>query len=186
MQFLRIDGEQLGDPIRDQKELSGPLRELLSQLDEILRVNISIATDIAMDSREIRQPDYPLVALQQLARNAVMHRSYEGTNAPVRVYWFSDRIEIHNPGGLYGQVNEHNFGHGATDYRNPLLAEAMKVLGFVQKFGYGLPLAHRELEKNGNPPPEFSFEPNYAVQGCYQDFQHLTQKIAEHCGVALP
>jgi ATP-dependent DNA helicase RecG len=160
VQFLRIDGGELGDPIRDQKELSGPLREVLVQLDELLRLNISIATDIAADSREIRRPDYPLVALQQLIRNAVMHRSYEATNAPVKLYWFSDRIEIHNPGGLYGQVNEVNFGQGATDYRNPLLAEAMKVLGFVQKFGYGLPTARRELDKNGNPPPEFEFQPN--------------------------
>lgn len=88
-----------------------------------------------------------------------MHRSYEHTNAPVRVYWFSDRIEIYSPGGLYGQVNPENFGKGATDYRNPLLAEAMKVMGYVQRFGLGIPLAHQELRKNGNPEPEYRFEP---------------------------
>ena len=46
-----------------------------------------------------------------------------------------------------------------TDYRNPLVAEAMKVMGYVQRFGLGLPLAKRELEKNGNPPPAFQFQP---------------------------
>jgi ATP-dependent DNA helicase RecG len=158
VQFLRIDGVELTDPIRDQKALSGPLYAVLSRLDELLEINIATATTIAGSAREVRQPDYPIVALQQLVRNALMHRAYEGTNAPVRIYWFSDRIEISNPGGLYGQVNPENFGQGVTDYRNPLVAEAMKVMGYVQRFGLGLPLAKRELEKNGNPPPEFQFQ----------------------------
>ncbi len=160
IQFLRVDGTQITDPIRNQKELAGPLREVLSQLDELLEINISTATDVTGGARERRRPDYPIVALQQLARNAVMHRTYEGTGAPVRIYWFNDRIEISNPGGLYGQVNKDNFGQGATDYRNPLIAEVMKVLGFVQRFGLGLPLAHTQLEKNGNPRPDFQFQPN--------------------------
>ena len=88
-----------------------------------------------------------------------MHRSYESTNAPVRIYWFSDRIEIQNPGGLFGQVTEENFGIGSiTDYRNPNLAAAMRVLGYVQRFGVGIPIAQRELKKNGNPPAEFEIE----------------------------
>ena len=96
---------------------------------------------------------------QQLARNAIMHRDYELSNAPVRVYWFNDRIEIHNPGGPYGQVNRQNFGSpGITDYRNPSLSAAMKSLGFVQRFGIGIDLARKELAKNGNPPPEFQVE----------------------------
>jgi ATP-dependent DNA helicase RecG len=105
---------------------------------------------------DIARPEYPLVALQQLARNAILHRTYEGTNAPVRISWFSDRIEIHSPGGPYGQVTEANFGQpDATDYRNPYLAEAMRNLGYVQKFGVGIALARRAMEKNGNPPLEY-------------------------------
>lgn len=70
--------------------------------------------------------------------------------------WFSDRIEIQNPGGPFGQVNRDNFGQpGITDYRNPNLAEAMKNLGYVQRFGIGISLARKELQKNGNPLPEF-------------------------------
>jgi len=94
--------------------------------------------------------------LQQLCRNAVLHRSYQGTNAPIRVYWYNDRIEIHSPGGPYGQVNRDNFGKPAiTDYRNTNLAEAMKHLGYVQRFGYGLVLAKKVLAINGNPDLEF-------------------------------
>lgn len=86
-----------------------------------------------------------------------MHRTYEGTNAPTRLYWYADRIEIQNPGGLYGRVNESNIGTGATDYRNPLVAEAMHHLGFAQRFGLGIPLAKEALAQNGNPPLEFEF-----------------------------
>lgn len=161
VQFLRIDGTELGDPIKDHKEMSGPLLDILRLLDETLQINISVALDITSEEIEVQQPDYPIAALRQLTRNAVMHRSYEQTHAPVKVYWFSDRIEIQNPGGLFGQVNRHNFGQGVTDYRNPHLAEVMKNLGYVQRFGFGIPTVKRELQKNGNPPPEFLLEDAY-------------------------
>jgi len=156
IQFLRIDGTEFTDPIKDQKELSLPLPESMRLLEDIFRAHISVATDIVSKSREIRSPDYPMVALQQIARNAVLHRTYEGTNAPVRITWFKDRIEIQNPGGPYGRVTRKNFGQpGVTDYRNPNLAEAMKNLGYVQRFGMGIPLARKEMEKNGNPRIDF-------------------------------
>jgi ATP-dependent DNA helicase RecG len=132
--------------------------DLLRNLDETLEANISVAVDILSSPTEIRQPDYPMGALQQLIRNAVLHRTYEGTHAPVRVTWFNDRIEIQNPGGPYGQVTKENFGEGATDYRNPHLAEAMKNLGYVQRFGIGIQIARRELAKNGNPPLDLVVE----------------------------
>jgi ATP-dependent DNA helicase RecG len=161
VQFLRIDGTELADPIRNQKEINGVLLDILQVLDETLKINISIASDITSQSLEIQRSDYPIEALRQLARNAVMHRSYEQTNAPVKVYWFNDRIEISNPGGLFGQVNRENFGQGTTDYRNPNLAGVMKDLGYVQRFGFGIPTARRALEKNGNPPPEFLLDDTY-------------------------
>jgi len=114
---------------------------------------------VTSQAREAQHPDYPLAALQQLTRNAVLHRTYDGTNAPVRLHWFSDRIEIQSPGGPFGQVTVENFGRsGVTDYRNPHLAEVMKNLGYVQRFGLGIPLAREALEKNGNPPPRFVVE----------------------------
>jgi ATP-dependent DNA helicase RecG len=89
-----------------------------------------------------------------------MHRTYENTNAPVHVYWFDDRIEISNPGGPFGIVTQQNFGRpGITDYRNPNLADAMRVMGFVQRFGIGIQTARAELARNGNPNLEFHIEP---------------------------
>lgn len=163
VQFLRIDGTEITDPIRNQRALTGRLEDVLRQLDELLKLGISVRTEVATVSRELRSPDYPVAALQQLARNAVMHRSYEGTNAPVQVYWYSDRIEIRSPGGLYGRVTPANFGSGAVDHRNPLVAEIMHHLGFAQRFGLGIPLARRELRHNGNPEPEFDFGPTHVV-----------------------
>jgi ATP-dependent DNA helicase RecG len=85
-----------------------------------------------------------------------MHRNYEGTNAPIRVYCFDDRIEIVNPGGPYGTVTRENFGQPhVTDYRNPTIAEVLRNLGFVQRFGFGIQNARALLKGNGNPPPEF-------------------------------
>ena len=161
IQFVRFDGTELTDPIVDRKEIGGSLIYLLRYVDEVIQANISTASDIMAQPIEIKQPNYPIVALQQLVRNAVMHRSYEETNAPVRVYWFNDRIEIQNPGGLFGQVNRQNFGRGVTDYRNPHLAEAMKTLGYVQRFRIGIPTAQKELQKNGNTPAEFTIEDSY-------------------------
>jgi len=159
VQFLRLDGTSLADPVRDAATISGPLSELLRTLEEKLVAHIETARDFTSTPTDIARPDYPLVALQQLARNAVLHRTYEGTNAPVRISWFSDRIEIHSPGGPYGQVTRANFGQpDATDYRNPYLAEAMGNLGYVQKFGVGIALARRAMEKNGNLPLEFRVE----------------------------
>jgi ATP-dependent DNA helicase RecG len=88
-----------------------------------------------------------------------MHRIYEGTHAPVRIYWYRDRIEVINPGGPYGQVTRENFGQpGVNDYRNPNLAEAMRHLGYAQHFGVGIQIARETLARNGNPPLEFKFD----------------------------
>ncbi len=160
IQFLRIDGTTLTAPIRSQKEISGPLNHCLARLDDLMDLGIDVSADITSGPLEIKKADYPLPALQQICRNAILHRTYEGTTAPVRIYWYSDRIEIFSPGGPFGQVTRDNFGQpGLTDYRNPHLAEAMKILGYVQRFGIGIQVARDELKKNGNPPLEFKVEP---------------------------
>jgi ATP-dependent DNA helicase RecG len=162
IQFLRIDGTVLSDPIRDEKRITGPLAEMLRMADEVFSANISVAVDITSGLIEQRRPDYPLAALQQVVRNAVMHRNYEGTNAPVRVTWFSDRIEILSPGGPFGQVTIENFGSvGVTDYRNRHLAEVLNRLGYVQRFGVGIALTRQAMERNGNPSPEFDRFPTH-------------------------
>ena len=163
VQFLRIKGTEITDPILDQKQLTGRMSDLLHRLGEVLKLNITMHTEVGAHPKEQRQPDYPLAALQQLVWNSVMHRSYEDTNTPVRIYWYSDRIQITSPGGLYGKVNPENFGDGDTDYCNPIVVEIMHHLGFAQRFGLGVPLARRALKENGNPEPRFDFQPAHVT-----------------------
>jgi ATP-dependent DNA helicase RecG len=164
IQFLRIAGRDLADPVIDELVVDGPVSELLRGIDHKLQAHNRTAVDITGGPREERSSDYPLPALQQLVRNAVMHRTYEATNAPVRVYWYDDRIEITSPGGPFGTVTAENFGQpGVADYRNPNLAEALRVLGFVQRFGAGLAIARRALAENGNPPLELRVQESHVT-----------------------
>jgi ATP-dependent DNA helicase RecG len=164
IQFLRIAGNNLGDPVSDERVIDGTISDILRRIDDKLAAHNSVAIDFTTDVIEKRRQPYPMVAIQQLVRNCVMHRTYEGTNAPIHVYWYNDRIEITNPGGPYGAVTVETFGlPGVVDYRNPNLAEALRVLGFVQRFGFGIPTARQELKTNGNPDLEFEVRPNMIV-----------------------
>lgn len=162
VQFLRVDGTGLDDAFLDEKALTGPVPALLRQLDELLNLNIHTAVTIGTGGTDVRRPDYPLSALQQLVRNAVLHRNYEGTASPTRLTWYDDRIELYSPGGPYGSVTVENFGRpGVTDYRNPVLAEAMRNLGYVQRFGAGLQIARAATERNGNPTIDFAVDTSF-------------------------
>lgn len=164
IQFLRIQGATLADPVVDEAEIDGTISAMLRRLDDKLNAHLTTSVDFTSQDREMRRSPYPIVALQQLARNAVLHRNYEGTNAPVKLYWFNDRIEIINTGGPYGSVTAQNFGKpGYSDYRNPQLAAAFKVLGYAQRFGAGIVIAQQALEKNGNPPARFEIEQNFVA-----------------------
>lgn len=161
LQFLRVGGTDWGGEVIDEARCEGPVSDLIQRLDDKLIAHNRTAVDFVSDRRESRHSDYPLVALQQLACNAILHRTYEGTAAPVRVYWFDDRVEILSPGGPYGVVTQETFGQpDAVSYRNPTLAEAMRVLSLVQRYGFGIPAARRALRQNGQPEPVFNVQPN--------------------------
>ena len=161
IQFLRIHGDDLLNGVIDEEAITGPLSFMLKRIEEKLTLHNMTAIDIS-GPREKRSNDYPIAALRQLVHNAVMHNAYDLGNAPIHVYWYDDRIEITNSGGPFGKVSIQNFGtEGLVDYRNQLLADAMKTLGFAQRFGFGLMIARQELEKNNNPPAEFKLDPAY-------------------------
>ncbi|MCY4225227.1 MAG: putative DNA binding domain-containing protein [Bacteroidetes bacterium] len=156
IQFLRINGNELSDPVMDECKAQGPLVEMLNRVEQKLIAHNRTAIDVTSGPVHNIEPLYPHVALQEILYNAVLHRSYESTNAPVRIYWFNNRIEIISPGGPYGDVTPENFGTpGITDYRNPNLCDVLKTFGFVQAFGRGIDIAKRAMNKNGNPAIEF-------------------------------
>lgn len=159
--FVRFAGDDETSPVLDQQEIHGNIADVIQSTEAKFKAHNQIPIDFTSQDREQRFSQYPKVAFQQLFRNAVMHRSYFGSNAPIRVYWFNDRIRITNPGGPFGMGLE-EFGQPyAVGYRNPNLAGALKDLGFVQRFGAGIGLARSELLSNGNPPLELDPSANY-------------------------
>ena len=162
VQFLRIDGAQRSEPIVDNARIEGPLAEVMAEVDRILRANIRESVEIGTSTTEIRRATYAARALQELVRNAVMHRAYQGTNSPVQLYWFAEHVEIISPGGPYGEVAPNNFGQpGLVDYRNPNLADAMRVTGLVQRYGAGLPTVRDALRANAQQEPCFDVDANW-------------------------
>ena len=156
VQYLRLPGSTLTDLPEDQAEVSGDLLSMLTELGARARLLIQHTLRPAKALQEKMLGDYPEQALRELLMNAVMHRNYD-SNTPVRFYAFSDHIEIQSPGGLYGEATQENFPT-RNSYRNPVIAEAMKSLGFVNRFGYGVQRAQALLAENGNPPAVFEFD----------------------------
>ena len=156
VQYLKLPGVDLTDVPDDQAEISGDLHSVLSALEGRLKLLIQTAMKPVSPLEEKLLPNYPEWALRELLMNAVMHRNYN-SNSPIRFYAFRDHIEIQSPGGLYGEATPENFPT-RNSYRNPIIAEAMKSLGFVNRFGYGVQRAQALLSQNGNPPALFEFD----------------------------
>ena len=162
VQFLRIAGTEFPGDVVDEALCTGPVGRQLDRLADKFDAHNRTSVDFTSTRLEERRPTYPGGALRQIAYNAVMHRTYEATNAPIRVSWFDDRVEVVSPGGPYGAVTAENFGQRwVADYRNPSLADAMRVLGIVQRFGMGIHIARRELRDNGQPDPDFEIQSNW-------------------------
>ncbi|MCC6993840.1 MAG: putative DNA binding domain-containing protein [Deltaproteobacteria bacterium] len=159
IQFVRYAGEDLGAPVKSNRRIAGNLATQLRFLDEVVMGNIDVARRQVPGSMQHEdKPTYPLGALREIVHNAIMHRTYDSTASPVRINWFDDRVEIQSPGGLYGNVTRDNYAR-MTDYRNPVIAEILKGLGYVDRFGVGIARTAKALRDNGNPPADFQFEP---------------------------
>ena len=157
VQFVRYDGPSLASEVLDEKRAIGDLRTVLQTLDLIVDANLRRHPVAVPDSiREEMIHDYPRIALRELLLNAVMHRNYQST-APIRFYCFPEHIMIDNPGGLYGEATAESFPR-TVGYRNPIIAEAARVLGFTNRFGQGIARTMKALELNGNPPAKFEFD----------------------------
>lgn len=155
VQYVKFSETEMTSNVEFEKKFSGALITELRSLDEFIKSNIIKERPVKHEDsfKEELIRNYPYWALRELVMNALMHRSYE-SNAPIYIYEFSDRIEIINPGGLYGEATPQNFPN-ASDYRNVVLAEAMKTLGYVNRFNYGVKRAKDELVKSGNGEPDF-------------------------------
>ena len=156
VQFLKFPGASMTERPDDEKEISGDFRTIVETMRQKIVAHNLTPLSQGEGFRDQPRPDYPEWALRELFHNAIIHRDYQSTT-PVRFYWFADRIEIQSAGGLYGEVTPETLTR-RNSYRNPVLAEAMKSMDYVNRYGYGIQRAQELLVANGNPPAEFDID----------------------------
>ena len=155
VQYVHFEGEDTGSEILNERQIRGSLCSILPKLESFVKDAIVTARPMPVSIlREQIVFNYPELALRELLMNACMHRDYQ-SNMPIRIYQFSNRIEILNAGGLYGEARPENFPT-VNDYRNPIIAEAMRGLKYVNMFNRGIQRVKNMLKENGNPEPKFN------------------------------
>src|SRR5260370_780038 len=118
VQYVRYEGESQAADVLVEKRFDGDLLQVMRSLDQLAR-------DVA-GARPVRQTnlgdttvqDYPEIALHELFMNAVVHRNYDNSTTPISINHFSDRIEIQNPGSVFGDLTRGQFPN-AVSYRKP-------------------------------------------------------------------
>ena len=155
LQYVRFIGLDKGTEIEDDKPFYDCLAKMMPKLEAFIDYGVVKTRPVAVSMlREKNQLNYPADALRELILNACMHRDYQ-SNMPTHFYQFTDRIEIMNPGGLYGKASPENFPD-VNDYRNPIIAQALKVMGYVNMFNRGVSRVKTMMIENGGKEPVFN------------------------------
>lgn len=151
VQYVRFKGDSEISDFEFEHRFEGDMFTQMKVMNDFIKSQV--VKKVQYKLGEDYKINYPVSAIQELLYNAVIHRDYQ-SNAPIKFYEFSDRIEIINPGGLYGDARPENFPN-KNDYRNPSLAEVAKNAGFINAFNVGVKRSIAALENNGNPAPYF-------------------------------
>ncbi len=159
-------GEPLADGTRflDNVTIEGTVPEMIEEGVRVIRKNLTRRAVIQGTGRE-DQLEYPEPALREALANALMHRDYHalahGTQVQVNLY--PDRIEVTNPGGLFGSVIDSDlFVHPVSSSRNQTLAKILEDVPLPQRDetvsenrGSGLLAMAAGLRAAGLEVPEF-------------------------------
>lgn len=151
-----VDGE--GNRFLDNKRIEGTLDEQLAGALAFVRSNMRIATHIDPETgKRDDRSEYPIEAVRELILNSLIHRDYSvhTQGMPIQILMYRGRLEIVNPGGLYGRLTVDDLGKVQPDTRNPVIATAMEVLGETENRYSGIPTVHRLLAEAGMPAPVF-------------------------------
>jgi ATP-dependent DNA helicase RecG len=160
--FVHYPGVQAGEPgprgerFIDNRRFDGPLPQAL---DDALQAVVGSMRKRSLIQGLIREeiPEYPPRAVREALVNAVGHRDYSAParGTQVQIQLFPNRLEIHNPGGLFGLVNAENLGEpGVQATRNQYLMQLLEDLGPAENRGSGIPTILRETRQAQMSPPE--------------------------------
>lgn len=152
IECARFKGETPGNFI-DQKTIDTPLSLQAEQAYQFLLRHISQGSSYEGVYRKDRW-EYPVIALREVLRNAIIHRDYALTGKDIKIAVFDDKIEITSPGNLLPTVDFNEMESGQSDIRNKVLAPVYKKLGIIEQWGNGLKLISDELKEY----PEIKFQ----------------------------
>lgn len=155
--------DEQGRRFTDSKRIEGTLPEMLDGAMAFVRANMRVATTIDRKTGErTDSPQYPMDAVRELILNALVHRDYSihTEGMPIQIVMYTDRLEISNPGGLYGRLRVDQLGKTQPDTRNPVLVTAMEMMGKTENRYSGIPRVYHAMDEMGLPAPVFSVTRN--------------------------
>lgn len=162
----------LGERFLDNQRIEGSIPEMLETAIAFVRKNMRTKT-IIDDNTGKRQDrtDYPVTAVREAVLNALVHRDYSihTEGMPIQLLMFNDRMEIRNPGGIYGRIRIDQLGKMQPDTRNPVLAAALEVLGVTENRYSGIPTIRRAMDEYGLREPEFLEERGSFIVRFYKE-----------------
>lgn len=141
----------------DNKRLDGTISEMLKLALSFVINNVKKATRINNEGVREDILEYPIKAIREVILNALIHRDYSihTENEPIRLIIYDDRLEVSNPGGLYGRLSIDDLGKVHSDIRNPFIASILEVLDITENRYSGIPTIYAEMEKAGLMEPKF-------------------------------
>ena len=134
----RWDGMEKGDAINDA-EFTGNILLLLREAMAFVKANTRKGWEKLPDGRK-NKPEYAERAVLEALVNHFIHRDYTVMGSEVHLDIYDDRLAITSPGGMYsGQiVQDLPLEEISSDRRNPILADVMAQLDYMEKRGSGL------------------------------------------------
>lgn len=168
-----------GERFIDNRRIDGTLQQMLNDALIFVRKNMKEKTIIdPVTGRRTDRSEYPIAAVRELILNALVHRDYSiyTDSTPVTIRMYSDRMEIENPGGLYGRMTLDQLGKVSADTRNPFIANALEILGETKNRYSGIPTVINLMNEYGLPAPEFVSEKGIFRVTLYNNI-HRTEKM---------
>ena len=134
----RWDGLEKGDAVNDA-EFTGNVLMLLREAMNFVKSNTKKGWEKLPDGRK-NKPEYAERAVLETMVNHFIHRDYTVMGGEVHIDIYDDRLVVTSPGGMYNGmlIQELDIADVSSERRNPILANVMAQLDYMEKRGSGL------------------------------------------------